>query len=171
MSARLEEFQQYFRMFVTGSNFRDLLNNLANQDLLCGTNKELFVDIQNYLFDYYSDFHEKVWDEIDTTMYEMKIPDSLREKFEIWYSELYIEDDFEFIQSCFLTDNPEEFFGYGILYEIADTDLGIEGWDPQETAQLKSILEHWICSQGRKDFLEEVADEYLDALNELSRKY
>lgn len=171
MSTKLEKFLQYFRMFVTGSNYQDISNNLVDQDLLCGTNKELFADIQNYFYELYSDFHGEVWDEIDMTMNEMRIPDSLREKFEAWYSELDIEDDFDFIRSCFLSDNPEEFFGYGILYDIADADVGIEDWDPQETGQLKSILEHWICSRRRKDFLEKMADEHIDALTNLSRKY
>ena len=171
MSARLEIFLQYFRMFVTGSNFGAMYNNLENDDLLCGTNKELFTAIQEYLYDFYSDFHGEVWDEIDMTMYEMKVPDSLREKFEMWYSELYVEDDFEFIQSCFLSVNPEEFFGSGILYEIGDSDFGIDGWDPEETASLKSLLEHWISSERRKDFLEMIADEHVDALIDLSEKY
>jgi hypothetical protein len=104
-------------------------------------------------------------------MHEMKIPVDLRKKFDVWYSELDIEDDFEFIRSCFLSDNPEEFFGYGVPYEIADTDSGIEDWDPQETANLKQVLEHWICSERRKDFLEKMADDHIDALTSLSKKY
>jgi hypothetical protein len=168
MSAQLENFLQYFRMFVTGSNLRDMVNNLDNYDLLCGTNKELFTNVQEYLYDFYPNFHGEVWEEIDMAMAEMKIADSLREKFEVWYSELDIEDDFEFIKSCFISINPEEFFGYGILSEIADTDCGIEGWDPQETASLKSMLEHWIYSKRRKDFLEKMAVEHIDALVSLS---
>jgi hypothetical protein len=171
MSARLENFLQYFRMFVTGTNLRDMVDNLPDRDLLCGTNKEFFVDIQEYLYEFYSIFHEQVCDEIDMTMHEMKIPVDLRKKFYVWYSELDIEDDFEFIRSCFLSDNPEEFFGYGVLYEIADTDSGIEHWDPQETANLKQVLEHWICSERRKDFLEKMADDHIDALTSLSKKY
>jgi len=68
MSAQLENFLQYFRMFVTGSNLRDMVNNLDNYDLLCGTNKELFAIVQEYLYDFHSDFHGEVWDEIDMTM-------------------------------------------------------------------------------------------------------
>jgi len=171
MSARVESFLQYFRMFVTGSNFGAIVNNLDDYDLLCGTNRELFTAIQEYLYDFYSDFHGEVWDEIDMTMDEMKVSDSLREKFEMWYSELYVEDDFEFIQSCFISVNSEEFFGYGILSQIGDTDFGIDGWDPGETASLKSLLEHWISSERRKDFLEKIADEHVDALIGLSERY
>ena len=171
MNGELEVFLQYVHLFLTGSNLRDTRENLVNQELISGDNVDFFDSIQGYFEENYWNFHIAVYDEIDMFMAQIEIPKFIREKFASWYSALGQEDDFEFIQSCFLSMDDSEFFSYGTLKEIAVLNRTIGSFSEDELLTLKTTLSEWISSQNRKDFIEVTAREHLDALNELAQSY
>lgn len=171
MSNELQDFLRYVPMLVTGSNFRDIRKNLVHHELLCGDNVDYFDAVQGYFDENYWDLHVAVYDEIDMFMISEDVPKSVRESFGNWYSSIDREDDFEFIQSCLVSLGEEDFFDYGVLSQIGDLDSEIEEWTPDEIIAIKTALTLWISSQRRKDFLLVMAEDNLDALNQLSERF